>query len=159
MRIEDKTPKEAIEIIVESKGLVMDQGKGGVFYIKTPEEKAKEPTESGAYTFSYATAEKAVPLLLTQLQSGVAPQFDQRTNTIFYRENRSNVDKIKFFLESIDKPTQQVMIEARLVEVTANPKQSSASTGAASSATRPRRRPSTTAVPGSAPKPLPTRNK
>ncbi|HSI15776.1 MAG TPA: hypothetical protein VK961_27260 [Chthoniobacter sp.] len=124
MRIEDKTPKEAIEIIVESKGLVMDQGKGGVYYIKTGEEKAKEPTESGAYTFSYAQAEKAVPLLQTQLASGVAPQFDQRTNTIFYRENRSNLDKIKLFLESIDKPTQQVMIEARLVEVTANPKQS-----------------------------------
>lgn len=124
MRIEDKTPKEAIEIIVESKGLVMDQGKGGVYYIKTTEEKTKEPTESGAYTFSYAQAEKAVALLQTQLASGVPPQFDQRTNTIFYREQRSNLDKIKLFLESIDKPTQQVMIEARLVEVTANPKQS-----------------------------------
>jgi type IV pilus secretin PilQ/predicted competence protein len=124
MRIEDKSPKEAIEIIVESKGLVMDEGKGGVFYIKTAEEKAKEPTESGNYTFSYASAEKAVPLLQTQLQSGVAPQFDQRTNTVFYRENRSNLEKIKLFLETIDRPTQQVMIEARLVEVTANPKQS-----------------------------------
>jgi type II secretory pathway component GspD/PulD (secretin) len=124
MRIEDKTPKEAIEIIVESKGLVMDQGKGGVYYIKTSEEKSKEPTESGNYTFSYAQAEKAVPLLQTQLQSGVAPQFDQRTNTIFFRENRSNMDKIKLFLQTIDTPTQQVMIEARLVEVNANPKQS-----------------------------------
>lgn len=124
MRIEDKTPAEAIEIIVESKGLVMDKGKGDVYYIKTTEEKAKEPTESGSYTFSYAQAEKAVPLLQTQLQSGVAPQFDQRTNTIFYRENRSNIEKIKLFLLSIDSATQQVMIEARLVEVTANPKQS-----------------------------------
>ncbi len=124
MRLEDKSPKEAIEIIVESKGLIMDEGKGGVFYIKTAAEKAKEPTESGSYTFSYAQAEKALPLLQTQLQSGVAPQFDQRTNTIFYRENRSNLEKITLFLESIDKPTQQVMIEARLVEVTANPRQS-----------------------------------
>jgi type IV pilus assembly protein PilQ len=124
MRLEDKSPKEAIEIIVESKGLIMDAGKGDVFYIKTQAEKAKEPTESGSYTFSYAQAEKALPLLTTQLQSGVAPQFDQRTNTIFFRENRSNLDKIKLFLESIDKPTQQVMIEARLVEVTANPRQS-----------------------------------
>jgi type IV pilus secretin PilQ/predicted competence protein len=124
MRLEDKSPKEAIEIIVESKGLIMDEGKGGVFYIKTTAEKAKEPTESGNYIFSYAQAEKALPLLQTQLQSGVAPQFDQRTNTIFYRENRSNLDKIRFFLESIDRPTQQVMIEARLVEVTANPRQS-----------------------------------
>src|SRR5258708_6232571 len=46
MRIEDKTPKEAIEIIVESKALVIDQGKGDVYYIKTAEAKAKEPTES-----------------------------------------------------------------------------------------------------------------
>ena len=124
MRIEDKTPREAIEIIVESKGLILDQGKGGVFYIKTQAEKQKEPTESGNYTLSYAQAKDVVPLLQTQLQSGIAPQFDVRTNTLFYRENRSNVEKIGSFLESIDRPTQQVMIEARLVEVTANPKQS-----------------------------------
>jgi type IV pilus secretin PilQ/predicted competence protein len=124
MRIEDKSPREAIEIIVEAKGLVMDEGKNGVYFIKTAEEKAKEPTESGSFTLSYASAEKVVPLLKTQLNSGVEPQFDQRTNTVFFRENRSNMDKILLFLNSIDKPTQQVMIEARLVEVTANPKQS-----------------------------------
>lgn len=124
MRIEDKSPKEAIEIIVESKGLYMDEGKGGVYYIKTMAEKQKEPTESGSFTLSYAQAKDVVPLLQTQLQSGIAPQFDQRTNTVYFRENRSSMDKIMLFLESIDRPTQQVMIEARLVEVTANPKQS-----------------------------------
>jgi type IV pilus assembly protein PilQ len=124
MRIEDKTPREAIEVIVESKGLIMDQGKGGVYYIKTQAEKAKEPTESGSYTLSYAQAKDILPLLQTQLQSGVPPQLDTRTNTIFYRENRSNMEKIVLFLTTIDRPTQQVMIEARLVEVTANPKQS-----------------------------------
>jgi type IV pilus secretin PilQ/predicted competence protein len=124
MRIEGKSPREAIEIIVESKGLVMDQGKNDVYFIKTPEEKAKEPTESGSFTLSYATAEKVVPLLKTQLQSGVEPQVDVRTNTVFFRENRSNMEKIQLFLNSIDRPTQQVMIEARLVEVTANPQQS-----------------------------------
>jgi type IV pilus assembly protein PilQ len=124
MRIEDKTPKEAIEIIVESKGLILDQGKGGVYYVKTQAEKQKEPTESGNFTLSYAQAKDIVPLLQTQLQSAVPPQFDQRTNTVYYRENRSNLEKIQIFLESIDRPTQQVMIEARLVEVTANPKQS-----------------------------------
>ncbi len=124
MRIEDKSPKEAIEIIVESKGLIMDEGKGGVFYIKTQAEKQKEPTESGNFTLSYAKASEVLPLLAGQIQSGVAPQFDSRTNTVFYRENRSNMEKVTDFLKSIDRPTQQVMIEARLVEVTANPKQS-----------------------------------
>ncbi len=54
----------------------------------------------------------------------MSPQVDERTNTIFYRETRSNIDNIHKMLVQIDKPTKQVMIEARLVEVNANPKQS-----------------------------------
>ncbi len=122
-RIENKTPLQAIQIIVDSKGLIMDD-KEGVYFVKTQEEKAKEPTESASFTMSYAQAKDVLPLLATQLQSAVAPQFDQRTNTVFFREAKSNVAKILLFLSSIDRPTQQVMIEARLVEVTANPKQS-----------------------------------
>ena len=122
MRIEDRTPKEAIDIIVTSKGLVMDE-LGGVFFIKTQEERAKEPTDSGSYTFSYAKAKDVATLLQGQLQSAVPPQIDDRTNTIYYREAKSNLAKVKLFLASVDRPTQQVMIEARLVEVTANPQQ------------------------------------
>ena len=122
MRIEDRTPKEAIDIIVTSKGLVMDELQG-VYFIKTQEERAKEPTDSGSYTFSYAKAKDIATLLQGQLQSAVPPQVDERTNTVFYREAKSNLGKLKLFLASVDRPTQQVMIEARLVEVTSNPQQ------------------------------------
>ena len=123
MRIEDKTPLEAIEVIVAAKGLVMDE-LNGVYFVKTQEERAKEPTESASFTLSYAQAKDILPLLQSQLQSAIAPQFDQRTNTLFYREAKSNLERINLFLEGIDKPTKQVMIEARLVEVNANPTQS-----------------------------------
>ena len=123
MRIEDKTPLEAIEVIVAAKGLVMDE-LNGVYFVKTQEERAKEPTESASFTLSYAQAKDILPLLQSQLQSAIAPQFDQRTNTLFYREAKSNLERINLFLEAIDKPTKQVMIEARLVEVNANPTQS-----------------------------------
>ncbi len=122
LRLTDKTPREVIEVIAESNGLLIEDRKG-VTYIMTAAEKAKEPTVSSQYTFSYAQAEKILPLLTTQLTSGVAPQVDARTNTIFFRDNQTNLEKIKKFLESVDSPTQQVMIEARLVEVNANPKQ------------------------------------
>jgi type IV pilus secretin PilQ/predicted competence protein len=122
-RLVNMTPREALETVITSKGLILDQV-NGVYFVKTQEEKAKEPTESGSFTLSYAQAKDVAPLLQTQLQSGLAPQFDQRTNTVFYREVKSNLDKIQLFLASIDRPTQQVMIEARLVEVTANPQQS-----------------------------------
>src|SRR6266853_1216040 len=123
MRLEDVTALQAIAIIVKAKGLFMDQI-DHVYYIKTPAEKTAEPTESDSYQFSYSRAKEVAPLLASQLSSKEPPQFDERTNTIFFRETRSNIDTVRKLLVTIDKPTKQVMIEARLVEVTANPRQS-----------------------------------
>ena len=122
LRLTDKNPREVIEVIAESNNLTIEERKG-VTYIKTKAEKASEPTVSGQYTFNYAVANEIIPLLQTQLSSGVAPQFDKRTNTVFYRDNQSNLEKVQKFLESVDSPTQQVEIQARLVEVNAAPKQ------------------------------------
>ncbi len=123
MRLEDVTALQAIAVIVKAKGLFMDQIEH-VYYIKTAAEKTAEPTESDNYQFSYSRAKEVAPLLASQLSSKEAPQFDERTNTIFFRETRSNIDTVRKLLVTIDKPTKQVMIEARLVEVTANPRQS-----------------------------------
>jgi len=123
LRMENKTPREVIEVICNMNGLVMDQ-LNDVYYIKTTAEKQKEPALSFQYTFSYANAETVAPLLKTQLASKLEPQFDKRTNTVFYQETKSNATNVEKFLVTIDRPTQQVMIEARLVEVNANPKQS-----------------------------------
>jgi type IV pilus secretin PilQ/predicted competence protein len=123
MRLEDVTALQAVSIIVKAKGLFLDKIEN-VYYIKTAAERTAEPTESDSYQFSYARAKDTAPLVAAQLSSKDAPQVDERTNTIFYRETRANIDKIKQLLVQIDKPTKQVMIEARLVEVTANPRQS-----------------------------------
>ncbi len=123
MRLEDVTALQAIAIIVKAKGLFLDQI-DHVYYIKTAAEKTAEPTESDSYQFSYSRAKEVAPLLASQLASKDPPQFDERTNTIFFRETRSNLDNVRKLLVTIDKPTKQVMIEARLVEVTANPSQS-----------------------------------
>ncbi len=123
MRLEDVTALQAIAIIVKAKSLFMDKI-DSVYYVKTEAERAKEPTESDNYQFSYSRAKDVAPLVASQLASKDPPQIDERTNTIFFRETRSNIDNVRKMLVTIDKPTKQVMIEARLVEVTANPKQS-----------------------------------
>src|SRR6185503_14295034 len=117
MRLEDVTALQAISIIVKAKGLFMDKI-DNVFYIKTAAERTAEPTESDSYQFSYSRAKDTAPLIAAQLSSKDAPQVDERTNTIFYRETRGNIDAIRKLLVQIDRPTKQVMIEARLVEVT-----------------------------------------
>lgn len=123
MRLEDVTALQAVTIIVKAKGLFLDKI-DNVYYIKTAAERTAEPTESDSYQFSYSRAKETAPLIAAQLSSKDAPQVDERTNTIFYRETRGNIDAIRKLLVQIDRPTKQVMIEARLVEVTANPKQS-----------------------------------
>jgi type IV pilus assembly protein PilQ len=123
MRLEDVTALQAISIIVKAKGLFMDKIES-VYYIKTGAERTAEPTESDSYQFSYARAKETAPLIASQLSSKIPPQIDERTNTVFFSETRGNIDNVRKMLVQIDKPTKQVMIEARLVEVTANPKQS-----------------------------------
>ena len=124
MRLEDVTALQAIQVICQAKGYDLAQT-AGVYYVKTPAEKAAEPTQSDYYTFSYARASQVVALLTSQLKSkATPPQVDERTNTVFYQEAKSNVGDIRAFLAKIDRPTRQVMIEARLVEVNSNPTQS-----------------------------------
>ncbi len=124
MRLEDVTALQAIEVICQAQAYDLAETKG-VYYVKTPAEKAAEPTQSDFYTFSYARAATVAPLLTGQLKSKVTPpQVDERTNTIFYQEAKSNITGIRDFLARVDKPTRQVMIEARLVEVNSNPVQS-----------------------------------
>ena len=123
MRLEDVSALQAISIIVKSKGLFMDKI-DNVYYVKTATERTAEPTESDSYQFSYSRAKDVAPLLASQLASKDPPQVDERTNTIFFRETRSNIDNIRKLFVTIDRPTKQVMIEARLVEVSADPVQS-----------------------------------
>ena len=122
MRLEDVTALQAISIIVKAKGLFLDKSEN-VYYIKTGAERTAEPTESDSFQFSYARAKDVAILIAPQMSSKEAAQVDERTNTLFFRETRANIDSIRKVLAQLDKPTKQVMIEARLVEVTANPRQ------------------------------------
>src|SRR5438067_13186285 len=90
MRLEDVTAFQAIETIIKAKGLFMDKI-DSVYYVKTDAERAKEPTESDSYQFSYARAKEVAPLIGSQLASKEPPQVDERTNTMFFRETRSNI--------------------------------------------------------------------
>jgi general secretion pathway protein D len=122
VRLEDRTPLEAIQDICDAKGLVLSQNPvSGVYSVKTQAEQAAEPTEPANFQFSYAQAATIAPLLATQ--GAVNPQIDPRTNTVFYQVAKSQKTNVEKFLAQIDRPTRQVMIETRLIEVNANPKQ------------------------------------
>jgi len=123
MRLEDVTALQAIAIIVKAKGLSLDQI-DHVYYIKTPAEKTAGADGERQLSVQLFAAKEVAPLLASQLASKDPPQFDERTNTIFFRETRSNLDNVRKLLVDDRQANQAGMIEARLVEVTANPTQS-----------------------------------
>src|SRR5437764_437103 len=91
--------------------------------VTPPLPTAPSTKTSDSSQFSYARAKDVAILIAPQMSSKEAAQVDERTNTLFFRETRANIDSIRKVLAQLDKPTKQVMIEARLVEVTANPRQ------------------------------------
>ncbi len=96
---------QAIAIIVKAKSLFMDQI-DNVYIIKTATERTAEPTESDSYQLA-TRGEKTFAAGPAQLSSKDAPQVDERTNTVFFRETRSNIDNIgKCSCKSTSRPSR-----------------------------------------------------
>lgn len=93
---------------------------------KESEEKAKlkeaeakaDPLETRTYPVSYADVaivEKAVKDLLTKGRGSVT--VDRRTSSMVVKDVASVFPDVEGILMTLDKPTPQVMIEARIVEI------------------------------------------
>ena len=91
------------------------------------EQKQDEPLIDEVVSVNYAKAAdvmKNLALLKTQDRKDANIAVDDRTNKLLIRETASALAKMKDLLLQLDKPTPQVLIEARLVEATRNFSQS-----------------------------------
>ncbi len=85
------------------------------------EQEAAKPLKVVLKPISYAQASEIMSLLQgdSQLLSDRGTiQVDQRTNTLIIRDVIDRVDGILRLIDSLDKPTPQVVIEGRIVETT-----------------------------------------
>jgi len=91
------------------------------------EQKQDEPLIDEVVSVNYAKAAdvvKNLDRLKTQGRPEVGIVVDDRTNKLIIRETAGALAKMKDLLLQLDKPTPQVLIEARLVEATRNFSQS-----------------------------------
>jgi type IV pilus assembly protein PilQ len=82
--------------------------------------KAKQqlkPLETRLIPVSYATAEKLLPRAQELLSPRGRVSIDERTNMILARDVKENLDQIEELVRYLDTQTPQVLIEARIVEV------------------------------------------
>jgi type IV pilus assembly protein PilQ len=113
--------EEAMQLIAESKGYTYVKDHN-VAKIRSRESVDTEPVELRVYTLSYAKAEDVKKTLDPVLSRQGKIQIDVRSNTLILSDTPSSLTKLIPLIQAVDMQTPQVMIEAKFVETTKNPK-------------------------------------
>ncbi|MBU1426148.1 MAG: type IV pilus secretin PilQ [Gammaproteobacteria bacterium] len=134
LRLKDVPWDQALDIILQSKGLDMRKN-GNVIQVAPREEIASkeklelasrqeiselEVVRTESFQLSFAKAADVAKLLkdkdaglLSKRGSAVS---DLRTNTLFVQDTPTRLEDVRSFVKQLDVPVRQVMIEARFVE-------------------------------------------
>lgn len=134
LRLKDVPWDQALDIILQSKGLDMRKN-GNVIQVAPREEIAAkekldysarqeitelEPLRTETFQLAYAKAETFVKLFSDEKQKLLSKRgsaiSDSRTNMLFVQDTPSRLDEIRQFIKILDVPVRQVLIEARFVE-------------------------------------------
>jgi len=133
LRLKDVPWDQALEIIMQSKGL--DKRKNGNVILVAPADElaAKEkqvfesqqqiddvePLRTEVFTLNYMKAEALKDILSDPKQKILSKRgsavLDSRTNTVFVQDIPKYLEQVQAIINKTDVPVKQVMIESRLV--------------------------------------------
>jgi len=134
LRLKDVPWDQALDIILQSKGLDLRKS-GNVVWIAPRDELATkeklalearqqiadlEPTRTESFQLNYQKAEAFKAILADQKQRILSKRgsavVDLRTNTIFVQDTAARLEEVRRLIQRVDVPVRQVMIESRIVE-------------------------------------------
>jgi type IV pilus assembly protein PilQ len=133
LRLKDVPWDQALDIILQSKGLSKRKNGNVVLIAPTDELAAKEklaleanaqisdlePLRTESFALSYAKATDLKVLLSDKDQRILSKRgsatVDDRTNTLFVQDTGNRLEEARRLILQLDVPVRQVMIEARIV--------------------------------------------
>lgn len=133
LRLKDVPWDQALDIILQAKGLSKRKNGNVVLIAPTDELAAKEklaleaqaavsdlePVRTESFSLSYAKAEDLRKLLSDKDQRILSKRgsatIDERTNTIFVQDSGGRLEEVRRLITQLDIPVRQVLIEARIV--------------------------------------------
>ncbi len=133
LRLKDVPWDQAMDIIMESKGLAMRKT-GNVIWVAPSEELAAkekmkleasqqiedlEPLHTEVFGLKYQKAEAFKNILTDSKQKILSKRgsavIDPRTNTLFVQDTAKHLEEVQRILNVVDVPVRQVLIESRIV--------------------------------------------
>lgn len=134
LRLKDVPWDQALDIILQSKGLDMRKNGNVIMVAPSDEIAAKEkldlesraqisdiePLRTETFQLNYQKAEALHKLLSSEKQRVLSKRgsvvVDERTNKVFVQDTVSRLEEVRKIIAQVDVPVRQVLIEARIVE-------------------------------------------
>jgi type IV pilus assembly protein PilQ len=134
LRLKDVPWDQALDIILQTKGLDMRKN-GNVVWIAPRDELATkeklaleaqaqisdiEPLRTESFQLNYQKADALQALLANKDQRILSKRgsavTDPRTNTLFVQDTPARLEQVRALVRKVDVPVRQVLIESRIVE-------------------------------------------
>ena len=117
IRLTDVPWQKALDVILRTYGYTYER-EGNIIRVTTTENLEKEELITEVFSLNYASA-KDVPLAIEEMLSDRGSvKYDERANLVIVTDIATNVYKIRQVIDKLDGRTQQVNIEAKIIETT-----------------------------------------
>ncbi|MDQ8201662.1 secretin N-terminal domain-containing protein [Pelagicoccus sp. SDUM812003] len=119
IKLRDVTWRQIYSVVLDPVGFTFIE-EGSIIKVVSKDSLNFEPPITEIFMINYAEADQIAKTVgnLVEADKGGRVQVDKRSNALIVSERSSKMDDIRSVIERLDRPTQQVFIETRFIEVT-----------------------------------------
>ncbi len=118
INLQEITVEKALEAILKANGLIYSK-KDGVIYISSGDASLVD-VSTEVIQMKYLTATQAQNMARKMLSAKGDMKVNETANNIIVTDYRENIDKIRELLSQVDTAPKQVLIEAKIVDITSS---------------------------------------
>lgn len=124
LKLRDVSWRQVFDVVLEPLNFTWIED-GNIIKIKSVDDLLAEPVATRVYVINYATAGEIQGSIkpMVDAAAGGRIQVDVRSNALVVTERPSRMNDIQAIIDRLDRPTDQVMIESKFVEVTTRDEQ------------------------------------
>lgn len=119
IKLRDVNWRQIFSVVLEPVGFSFVE-ENNIIKVVSQDSLNFEPPITEIFMLNYAEADKISSTISNMIdpEKGARVQVDGRTNGLIVTEQSSKMETIRTVIARLDKPTQQIMIETRFIEVT-----------------------------------------
>jgi type IV pilus assembly protein PilQ len=119
LSLKDVDLLEALDAILKTKGLTYVR-EGNIMRVVAVSEARDEDMETRVFPLGYANGKEVLPVVEKIKSEKAKVSVDTRMNAIVVKDLSLNIDRMERLLKNLDIRIPQVLIEAKIVEVSSN---------------------------------------